>query len=185
MTVLKPPPLNVLLIGISVSIVENVCGVYWNPEGRHVRAEIAAAFREAGEWCSNEKSETLHLDRENGGASCLFSHGSCARYSSDRTEGTSTSSFNHRVIREVAVGAFSDLLEAHHSHGAAAKPCKWCCGATQARNSSAGSNSYKKHSSLDTKWNENEHDQAEGMVLALLRQSFPNAQVRAIFNVDG
>lgn len=41
------------------------------------------------------------------------------------------------------------------------------------------------YKSLDSKWGGAEHDQAEGMVIALLRQGLPDAQVRAVFEVGG
>jgi hypothetical protein len=41
------------------------------------------------------------------------------------------------------------------------------------------------YEALDSKWNGTEHDQAEGMVLSLLRQGVPDAQIRAIFRVGG
>ncbi|KAF1793853.1 hypothetical protein JG687_00005737 [Phytophthora cactorum] len=38
---------------------------------------------------------------------------------------------------------------------------------------------------LSPQWGGEEHSQAEGMVLALLHQGVPDAQVRAIFGVGG
>ncbi|ETN15944.1 hypothetical protein PPTG_06205 [Phytophthora nicotianae INRA-310] len=39
--------------------------------------------------------------------------------------------------------------------------------------------------SLDSTWGGSEHDQAEGMVLSLVRQGVADAQIRAIFGVGG
>lgn len=41
------------------------------------------------------------------------------------------------------------------------------------------------YASLDSKWGGSEHDQAEGMVLGLMRQAIPDAQIRAIFGIGG
>lgn len=41
------------------------------------------------------------------------------------------------------------------------------------------------YASLDSTWGGTEHDQAEGMVIDLLRQRAPDAQIRAVFGVGG
>jgi hypothetical protein len=42
-----------------------------------------------------------------------------------------------------------------------------------------------RYQSLDSRWGGSEHEQAEAMVMSLIEEGVPDAQIRAIFGIGG